>query len=64
MTDPRWCDAGAEVPSQLGFLFHQVHLIAVIRNGQGGGHTCDASPHHQSGLMDRGPWVWARDLLP
>ena len=32
---------------------HQVHLIALVRQGQGRGHAGDAAAHHQGGLVDR-----------
>ena len=37
---------------QLGVLFHQHHLEALVRNSQRRGHAGDAAAHHQCPFVD------------
>ena len=40
------------IAAQAVFALHQVHLITLIRQGQGGGHAGHAAADHQGRLVD------------
>ena len=39
--------------AQLGGALHQVHLVAHVAQGEGGGHAGDAAAHDQGGMGER-----------